>query len=110
MKSYFEFVYENNDADEWKLIINISKIWNQYETKQRTLLQFNDAYINFLRTNQNVIIEKVGQNEWEKLNNILVRLEEKKENEEDSNSIWDDIYDWADGNVIEIKAENKMDF
>lgn len=111
MKSYYEFIYENAQSDEdWKLVINISKIWKQYENKQITIVQFNDAYINFLKNNQNIIQERVGEAAWQKLNEIISRLEEKKENEEESNSVWDDIYDWGDSNLIEIKAEAKTDF
>lgn len=111
MKTYFEFILENNEeSEDWKLVINISKIWKQYENQQINLTQFNDAYVSFLRNNQNTIQEKVGEESWQKLNELITRLEENKEKEEESNSVWDDIYDWGDGNLVEIRAENITDF
>lgn len=111
MKKYDIFIIEQNtDKEEtkWKLIIDISKIWKQYETNTVSIEQFNNAYIQFLKNNKNIIIEKT--NTWDKLNDIISRLEEKKDNEQNCLSIWDDIYDWGDNNLVEIKTQNKKDF
>lgn len=110
MLKYNDFILEQNEEKEedWKLSIDISKMWKQYEKGDVTLDKFNTAYINFLKNNQQLIEEKTGA--WEKLNETLIKLEEKKEDEKGSFAIWDDIYDWGDGNLVEIKAENKSDF
>ena len=42
-----------------------------------------------------------------------IEREENKNNIEKSMAIWDDIYDWADGNIIQITSkeeEIKSDF
>jgi len=110
MKKYSDFILEQSQEveDDWKLSIDVSKMWNQYDKGQVTLEQFNIAYVNFLRNNQNIIQEKTQS--WKELNDIITRLEEKKSDEEGSFSVWDDIYDWGDSNLVEIKAENKSDF
>ena len=110
MKNYGDFILEQNKESEedWKLSIDVSKMWNQYEKNQVTLEQFNIAYANFLKNNQNIIQEKTQS--WKELNDIITRLEEKKSDEEGSFAVWDDIYDWGDSNLVEIKAENKSDF
>jgi hypothetical protein len=97
---------ENDNV--WKLNIDISKMWKQYEAGSVNVEQFNSAYIHFLQANQKIIQE--NSNSWEKLNDILTKLEEKKSDEEGCISIWDDIYDWGDENFIEINAQNKTDF
>jgi len=110
MKNYSDFILEQNEENEedWKLSIDISKIWNQYEKNSVTLEQFNTAYVNFLKNNQNIIQEKTQS--WDDLIQIITRLEGKLSDEEGSFAIWDDIYDWGDSNMVEIKVENKADF
>ena len=110
MKKYIDFVLEQNEEKEedWKLSIDVSKMWNQYEKEQVTLEQFNTAYIKFLQENQSTIQDKTQS--WDKLNEIIVKLEEKKSDMEGSFAVWDDIYDWGDTNLVEIKAQNNADF
>lgn len=110
MKKYIDFILEQNEEKEedWKLSIDISKMWNQYGKGKVSLEQFNTAYANFLKSNQNIIQEKTQS--WNELSEIITRLEEKKSDEEGSFAIWDDIYDWGDSNLVEIKAQNKSDF
>ena len=110
MLKYQDFILEQNEdkEEEWKLTINISKMWKQYDKGDVTIEQFNTAYINFLRNNQNIIQEKTGN--WETLNKAIIKLEEKISDEKDSYAAWDNIYDWGDSNLVEIKAKNKTDF
>ncbi len=110
MKNYIDFILEQNKESEedWKLSIDVSKIWNQYIKEKVSLEQFNTAYANFLKNNQTTIQETTKS--WDKLSKIIIRLEEKKSDKEGSFAIWDDIYDWGDTNLVEIKAENKSDF
>ena len=111
MEKYSDIILEQNKEskeDDWKLSIDVSKIWNQYDKGQITLEQFNAGYANFLKSNQNIIQEKTQS--WKELNDIIIRLEKKKSDEEGSFAVWDDIYDWGDSNLVEIKAENKSDF
>lgn len=97
--------------ENWKLILDISKIWKDslYENNN-DLISFNEQYINFLNSNKNLIIKQTSENSWIKLEELINRLSESKDNITESSSVWDDIYDWADGNIVQIKVENEKDF
>ena len=65
-------------------------------------------YINFLNQQKNLIIEKISIDAWNKLEELINRLNENKNNISESSSVWDDIYDWADSNLVQIKVENEL--
>ncbi len=92
----------------WKLTLNISKIWKDklYENVNE-LEVFNQQYINFLNNQKDLIIQQTSEDSWNKLEKLIIRLTENKNDINTSSSIWDDIYDWADSNLIQIKIDNK---
>ena len=93
----------------WKLILDISKIWKDslYENINE-LVSFNDQYINFLNENKDLIIKQTSPDAWNKLQELITRLSENKNKVTESTSVWDDIYDWADSNLVQIKAEQEQ--
>lgn len=98
----------------WKLKMNISKIWNEsiYENANN-LVTFNDKYINFLNNQKDLIIKQTSNESWNKLQELITKLTENKDNIKKCVANWDDIYDWADGNMIQITSkeeEMKSDF
>ena len=101
-------LFEQKEAN-WNLILDISKIWNDslYENNNE-LLNFNQNYINFLNENKNIIIQQTSEDAWNKLQELINRLNENKDKLNESTSVWDDIYDWADGNLVQIKVESEM--
>lgn len=106
-------IFEKKE-DDWKLKMNISNIWNEsiYENVN-DLVTFNDKYINFLNNQKELIIKQTSNESWNKLQELITKLTENKNNIEKSMAIWDDIYDWADGNMIQITSkeeEIKSDF
>ena len=103
-------LFEEKEKDEnWKLVLDISKIWKDslYENVNE-LSVFNDQYINFLNQNKDLIVEKTSEDAWNKLQVLINRLSENKDKITESTSVWDDIYDWADGNLIQIKAQEEQ--
>jgi NAD-dependent SIR2 family protein deacetylase len=98
-------LYEKKD-ENWKLILDISTIWKDdlYENVNE-LTAFNQNYINFLNEQKSLITQKTSQEEWNKLHELILRLENNKDKITESTSVWEDIYDWADGNMVEIKVE-----
>ena len=98
-------IFEQQQELNWKLILDISKIWNDslYENINE-LTKFNENYINFLNNQKNLIIEQTSQNSWVKLQELIERMTKNKDKIEESTSVWDDIYDWADSNMVEIKT------
>jgi hypothetical protein len=106
-------LFEQQEQD-WKLILNLSKIWKEtlYENNNE-LTTFNQQYIDFLNKQKNLIIEKTSEAAWIKLQELINRLDENKDKITESSSVWDDIYDWADQNFVQIKVEEtelKKDF
>lgn len=103
-------VYHLNDleeffgADDWKLQINVSDIWNQYTKKQTTLEEFNNSYYNRLVEYKNDITN-LGNDVWNNLSELLPKLKETFTEDDDLISLYDSIYDWADKNDILIKTK-----
>jgi len=102
-------IFEQKDQQNWKLVLDISKIWNDslYENSNE-LISFNGQYINFLNSQQNLIIENTSEDAWNKLQELINKLKENKDKIQESTSVWDDIYDWADGNLVQITAEQEL--
>ena len=88
---------------EWKLILDISKIWKDslYENIN-DLTSFNDQYINFLNKQKDLIIKQTSEEAWNKLQELITKLGENKDKITESTSVWDDIYDWADSNFVQV--------
>lgn len=101
-------LFEQKEQD-WKLKLDISKIWNDslYENAN-DLVKFNEQYVNFLNSQKNLIIKNTSENAWNKLQELINRLNENKDRIVESSSVWDDIYDWGDSNLVEIKAEEQQ--
>ena len=100
-------LFEQKEQD-WKLTLNISNIWNDSLYENATeVLSFNEQYINFLNSQKDLIIKKVSENAWVKLQELIGRLEENKDKLVESSSVWDDIYDWGDSNLIQIRIDDK---
>lgn len=111
--SKFIKLFEQKEQN-WKLILDISKIWKEtlYENVNE-LTSFNDQYINFLNAQKDLIIKQTSEDAWTKLEELITKLGENKDKITESASVWEDIYDWADGNMVEIitKTETtKTDF
>ena len=103
-------LFEQKEQD-WKLTLDISKIWKDslYENVN-DLTSFNDQYINFLNKQKDLIIKQTSEEAWNKLQELITKLGENKDKITESTSVWDDIYDWADGNNVLILAETEKDF
>ena len=107
MITKFKLFEQKEQKDQnWKLILDISKIWKDtlYENANE-MRSFNEQYINFLNSQKNLIIKQASDDAWNKLQELINRMSENKEKLKESMSVWDDIYDWADANMIQIKAQ-----
>ena len=109
----FEQSSNEQKEQDWKLKLDISKIWKDsvYDNANE-LIAFNEQYANFLTQQKDLITKKTSENSWIKLQELITRLTENKDKIVESSSVWNDIYDWGDSNFIEIKTENetKKDF
>lgn len=99
---YFNEMDEYFDS-EWKLTIDISDIWQTHQSDNTNMLDFNKKYIDrIVKYKKN--INDLGNDVWE---GILPMLNEIKEETDEKKiiSVYDKIYDWADGNDILIKSK-----
>ena len=102
-------IYHFNDLeeffgeDDWKMQIDVTDIWNQYNEKKINLNDFNAKYHNRLLEYKKDITD-MGDDVWEKLTKLLEKMNEREE-EEELISLYDDIYNWADQNDILIKTK-----
>lgn len=108
MITKFKLFEQNSNQDkekDWKLTLDISKIWKDsvYENSNE-LVSFNDQYINFLNSQKDLIIKQTSENAWVKLQELIARINENKDKIVESSSVWDDIYDWGDTNLVQIKT------
>jgi len=99
-------LFEQKNQD-WKLTLNISKIWKDslYENINE-LSTFNTQYINFLNKQKDLIIKQTSEDAWNKLQELITRLNENIDKIQESSSVWEDIYDWADSNMVQIKIDS----
>ena len=90
-------------SDDWKLQINIVDIWNQFSNKQISAKDFNTKYNNRLLEYKDDIYN-LGSDVWDNLQTILVKLNSETD-ETKFDSIYDNLYDWADKSDILIKTK-----
>jgi hypothetical protein len=78
---------------DWDQTINISKLWNDYENGVIDIKTYNTQ-----------LAEKLAENlkSVNKFKSIISELK-KAENYEDSLKIWNNLYDAADKNLVELK-------
>jgi hypothetical protein len=90
-------------SDQWRLQIDVSDIWNNYNKKATDITQFNSDYRKRLMEYKTQIAE-LGNDVWNELVPILNKMTEKK-TESDLFPIYDDIYSWGDQNDVLIKTK-----
>lgn len=100
---HFNELEEFFGEDDWKLQIDVTDLWNQYNEKKVDLLTFNKKYSERLVEYKSDITQ-MGDDVWTKLTGILEKLS-KRNDESDSLPVYEDIYDWADQNDILIKTK-----
>jgi len=104
-------LFEQQEKQDRTLVLDISNIWKESIYQNNTeLFSFNQQYINFLNEQKDLIIKQTSEDAWTKLEILINRMSENKNKLEESVSVWDDIYDWADSNSVQIIAETKKDF
>jgi len=100
---HFNEMEEFFGEDEWRMQINITDIWNKYESKDLTLEQFNTEYKNRLLKYKNDIVN-LGSDVWNDLVPLINKMNEIK-GEEKLYPLYENIYDWGDKNDILIKTK-----
>lgn len=90
-------------GDEWRMQIDVTDIWNNYESKKITIEQFNNEYNNRLNKYKNDIVN-LGADVWNDLVPLINKMKEGKD-EKTLFPLYENIYDWADRHDILIKTK-----
>ena len=97
----------NDEETDWKLIIDVSTIWNDYEQKKISLVEFNNQYATYLINQGTTISEKIGESCWQELEPVLVNELRTSIDADKSENIYDKIYDLCDKYEILIKTNQE---
>ena len=95
---------QKDESPEWKLTLTLEKTWKQYSEKTISLLDFNNIYASTIIENQQQISEKCGDAAWVSLEPIIVDELRKATNIEDSEKVYDKLYDIYDKYEIFINT------
>lgn len=90
------------DGENWDMVMDFKELWNMYEKKEITLDRFVGSYKQKINGYKEVITDKKGVETWNEL--VIILNEFKDYNPQNSHTKFDEVYDWADKNNIEIKT------
>jgi hypothetical protein len=93
-------------SEDWKLIINLNKLWKEYSSQQKTLLDFNNEYATALIENSETIANTCGEQCWGELEPVVINELRGSTNEDESETIYNKLYDIFDKYEILIKTDN----
>lgn len=117
--SYLNYINENQftstqgklfieDGDEnitdWKLVIDVSKIWEKFENNNFTVEEFNKQYSNYLIEKKDIITQYAGEKFYYELQPIIEELQQPLDSEK-SESAYNKIYDLCDEYEVLLKTE-----
>jgi len=94
--------------ETWKYTLILKKTWKQYNEKKITLLDFNNIYASTLIENQQQISAAVGDAAWNSLEPIIVDDLRKATTIEDSEKVYDKLYDVYDKYEIFIDTGDEQ--
>lgn len=102
-------VDESQYIDDWKMTIDISKIWKDYINDYISILDFNNQYANLLMEHQEQIIETIGEFCWNEIEPIVSDELKMATTEEESMVIYNKLYDIFDNYEIKIECGENVD-
>jgi len=94
--------------ENWKMSIDVSSIWKQYDDKKISLLDFNNNYASILIENQQNISNTIGDACWNEIEPLAVNELREATNFEDSEKIYNKLYDIFDKYEILIQTNKKQ--
>jgi len=116
--NYLNFINENRNGlyrlyidddpsmipgnENWDMTMDFKELWNMYSRKEIGLDRLVGSYKQKINSYKTVIIEKKGSDIWNEL--VIILNEFKDYNPQNSHNKFDEVYDWADKNNIEIKS------
>lgn len=87
---------EGQYDENWAMTIDVSKIWQDYSNNKISLVDFNNQYASALMEQQQNITSKVGDACWNEVEPIIVDELRKSVDEENSETVYNKLYDTFD--------------
>ena len=88
---------DNGQYDEnWAMTINIEKIWQDYNSKKISIVDFNNEYASLLMEQQQKISSTIGDSCWYEIEPIIVDELRKSIDVDNSETVYNKIYDVFD--------------
>lgn len=94
------------EGEEWGIVIDVSDIWAKYSDGEMSIFTFCKRYREKILEKKENIINKIGQESWNELNEIIEKMVNVKK-QKDAHPIFNKIYDWADDNEVLIQTNSQ---
>lgn len=119
MKDYNSFVedgfkctltIETDDGqydENWLYSIDVSKIWGDYSNNSISIVDFNNEYASLLMEQQQNISSNIGDACWNEIEPIIANELRSATNEEESETIYNKLYDVFDRFEVYIDTGKK---
>lgn len=95
-------------TEEWKLTLDMTQIWADYSSQVISLLDFNNEYATILTNNSEVITKACGEVSWQEIEPYAVNELRKATNADESETIYNHLYDLYDKYEINIVSEKTI--
>ncbi len=96
-KLYIE--HSDDTKEEWSLTIDLSDLWSV----QKSLIDFNNEYATALTEQSETIANNCGEMAWNDIEPYAINKLKESTNKEESEKIYDDLYDIYDKHDILLK-------
>jgi len=95
---------EVQEDEAWALTIDITKQWQDYDSKTITVVDFNNEYATLLMEQQQNISATVGDACWNEIEPVIADELRKATNPEESETVYDKLYDIFDKFDVHIET------
>lgn len=82
----------------WIIKLDLSDIWNKYQDDE-DYDEFKEALIPALEEKVEEVVDKLGDDVGMEFEDMIEEIK-NADDEEEFDYIWQDLYDWADENMV----------
>ena len=83
----------------WKVQIDVADLWEKYQDDE-DFEAFKEALIPRFEDKVDEVSEKLGEDAAIEFDNFIEQLNYNADDVEEFDYIWQDLYDWADENLV----------
>ena len=99
------FIEAGDENTEWKLTLDVSKIYTDYESKTISMLDFNNEYATTFTNNSENIANTIGASCWQELEPVILNELKGAKTFDEAEPVYDKIYNLCDKYEILIKQK-----